>query len=132
MNFRQIKETCVYVRNLHSTEKFYTEVLGLEKIGEVENRHVFFRVGSSVLLFFNAEATKADDKLPPHYASGKMHFAIEVSQQDYNKVKSTLENKGVAIEHEHKWRDNVHSFYFRDPDDHLLEIVPEGMWDIHK
>lgn len=128
MNFRQIKETCVYVKDLHSTERFYSDILELECIGKVDNRHVFFRVGSSVLLFFNADVTATDKKLPAHFGKGNLHFAIEIPASEYNTVKSKLKDKGVHIEHEHTWREGVRSFYFRDPDQHLLEIVPEGMW----
>lgn len=129
MTFSQIKETCLYVKDLHSTEKFYSEVLGLQKISAVENRHVFFRAGSSVLLFFNSDVTSVDDKLPPHFAKGRIHFALEVPADSYQQAKQELTGKGITIEHEHQWAEGVHSFYFRDPDGHLVEIVPEGMWD---
>jgi hypothetical protein len=38
-------------------------------------------------------------------------------------------NKGIDIEHEQEWPGNFKSFYFRDPDKHLLEVVQTGMWD---
>ena len=31
--------------------------------------------------------------------------------------------------HEETWRAGVKSFYFHDPDGHVLEVVPKGMWD---
>lgn len=129
MKFRQIKETCIYVKDLRSSEKFYSEVLGLEKISDVPDRHVFFRAGTSVLLLFNSEATAADEKLPPHFGEGKMHFAIEVEQKDYEKAKSEIKKHAISIEHEHEWKDGLKSFYFRDPDGHLVEIVPKGIWE---
>ena len=44
--------------DLDAAETFYADVLGLEKIGRADGRHVFFRCGPGVLLIFNAEATK--------------------------------------------------------------------------
>lgn len=129
MKFRQVKETCLYVKDLHSTEKFYKEVLELEMIAFVENRHVFFRAGTSVLLFFNSESTAKETQLPPHYATGKQHVALEVELSAYENVKKQLLTKGIRIEHEHSWPNELRSFYFRDPDEHLLEIVPVGLWD---
>ncbi len=126
---KQVKETCLYVNDLQKTRKFYEEVMGFEVIGTRENRHVFFRAGTSVLLCFNPEETRKEDVLPPHYAHGPQHIAFEVDPQQYLKWKSDLRAKGVDIIHEQVWRDRFHSFYFHDPQGHLLEIVETGMWD---
>ena len=45
-----ILEAALYVDDLDAAERFYGEVLALEKIQRVADRHVFFRVGPSVLL----------------------------------------------------------------------------------
>jgi len=90
---------------------------------------VFFRVGSSVLLCFIAEKTRADTYLPPHYGQGQLHLAFEVSPVEYDEWKTTILKKGIKIIHEQSWRGNLHSFYFRDFDGNLLEVVPSGMWD---
>ena len=54
MDILKIKETCLYVSDLAKTKDFYFGLLKFEVIGEVPGRHVFFRVGSSVLLCFIA------------------------------------------------------------------------------
>jgi catechol 2,3-dioxygenase-like lactoylglutathione lyase family enzyme len=128
MSIRQIKETCLYVTDLERTTRFYHEGLGLPVIGRVEGRHVFFRAGTSVLLCFIASTTKVDQHLPPHYGSGHLHMAFEVSPADYETWKEKVQRAGIAVIHEHQWRSAVRSFYFHDPDGHVLEIVPEGMW----
>jgi len=125
----QIKETCLYTKNLHRAEEFYSHILGLEKIVSAQNRHVFFRVGSSVLLIFNPEVTRNEKDLPPHFGSGKMHVAFEVKQEDYISTREKILSKGVKIIHEQDWPGGFKSFYFSDPDEHLLEIVESGMWD---
>lgn len=129
MNFSQIKETCLYIQDLDRTEAFYQEKLGLKVIGREEGRHIFFKAGSSVLLCFIADATQNEKVLPVHYGKGKMHIAFEIPQENYRKVKAWIQTEGIEIEHEQHWFKDYHSFYFRDPDGHSLEIVPKGMWE---
>ncbi|MCW9705504.1 VOC family protein [Fodinibius salsisoli] len=129
MNITQIKETSLYVQNLERTETFYKEKLGFKMIAKEEGRHVFFKVGSSVLLCFLSGATQQDDKLPPHHGEGNLHIAFEVPQSEYKAMKEQVQCWGITIEHEQHWFEDYYSFYFRDPDGHALEIVPQGMWD---
>ena len=120
----------MYVKDLAATRQFYSGKLGLEIIGEMENRHVFFRAGKSVLLCFNPEASKKGETLPPHYGSGNLHLAFEVAPERYEDQKTIVKALGIEIEHEHEWPNNLKSFYFRDPDNHLLEVVMTGMWEV--
>jgi catechol 2,3-dioxygenase-like lactoylglutathione lyase family enzyme len=129
MQFKQIKETCLYVKDLEKTEDFYHSKLDMEIIGKVKERHVFFKAGGSVLLCFINEATRHDTKLPPHYGLGNIHLAFETKKEEYDLWKKKIHSLGIPIEHEQEWHKGYRSFYFRDPDGHLLEIVQEGMWD---
>jgi len=129
MKIRQIKETCIYVSDLDITEKFYHEILGFELISKISGRHVFFRAGTSVLLCFNPEKTKNDSSLPPHYAYGPMHLAFEVDPSKYGGWKNKIRGNNITIIQEQEWKPGIQSFYFHDPDGHMLEIVPYGMWD---
>ncbi len=129
MKIKQIKETCIYLRNLAEAKNFYQNKLGLELIGEAEGRHVFFRVGNAVLLFFNPDVTREEKNLPPHYAEGKQHLAFEVPEADYEKWKEKLNSEGIIITHEQTWKKGLKSFYFNDPAGNVLEIVPEGIWN---
>jgi catechol 2,3-dioxygenase-like lactoylglutathione lyase family enzyme len=126
---KQVKETCLYVSNLEASLQFYTQKLGLDLISFVPERHVFFRAGTSVLLCFLPEVTRSEINLPPHYAYGPQHLAFEVSQSDYLVWKKKIGEANIPITHTQKWKGNLESFYFEDPDGHVLEIVPEGMWD---
>ncbi|WP_207496682.1 VOC family protein [Aridibaculum aurantiacum] len=129
MKISQIKETCLYVKDLEATRQFYHGKLGLPMISLVEGRHVFFRAGSSVLLCFIAAKTEQEKILPPHGASGVIHFAFEVAKADYAATLSELQQQHVKIVHEHEWPNGVRSCYFNDPDGHLVEIVEAGLWD---
>ena len=129
MDFVKIKETCLYVRELERTRSFYEGKLGFAVIGEVQGRHVFFRVGSSVLLCFIAEAAKAAKLLPPHHGQGQLHVAFETEPENYEAWKQKIKKAEIPIEQEYEWGRGFCSFYFRDPDAHLLEVVMTGMWE---
>ena len=102
--------------------------MGFPLIHKKENRHAFFRVGSDVLLCFLPDVTREDTSLPPHFAHGEQHLAFEVIPEDYTAIKEEVAKLGIAIIHEETWREGVLSFYFKDPDDHVLEVVTEGLW----
>lgn len=129
MNFTQVKETCLYVHSLVKIRDFYHDKLGMPLISYKEGRHVFFRVGSSVLLCFIAKVTREEERLPPHFATGNQHVAFELPKREYETAMAKLEEKGIKIIHEERWPNGRHSFYFLDPEDNVLEIVEPGMWD---
>ena len=129
MQLSGIKETCLYVKDLAATEAFYTQKLGLECFDKKPNTYAFFRVGQDVLLCFNAEASKIQTALPPHFGSGQLHFAFECAAADYDNWKEHLESQGIPIIQEAGWPNCVRSFYFHDPDGHVVEIEMPGLWE---
>ncbi|MFA0961934.1 VOC family protein [Roseivirga sp. BDSF3-8] len=128
MSIKQVKETCLYIEDIDRTKAFYEKKLGLPVISIAPGRHIFFRAGTSVLLCFIAAVTKQEERLPPHYAKGKQHIAFEISKEEYMSWKEKLREVGVRITHEEHWKNGYSSFYFDDPDGHVLEIVEEGFW----
>jgi catechol 2,3-dioxygenase-like lactoylglutathione lyase family enzyme len=128
MKFARIKETCIYVNDLDATETFYHTQLGLPVISKVKGRHIFFRAGESVLLCFIADQTEKEAELPPHGARGSVHFAFEVSKDNYAETLESLQKMGITILHEHRWKGGLRSFYFHDPDGNLGEVIEEGLW----
>ncbi len=129
MNIARIKETCLYVTDLHRTKAFYAGQLGLSLISLVEGRHVFFRAGDSVLLCFIAQQTLKETVLPPHGAAGSVHFAFEVARSEYETALHQVQNAGILILHQHEWKPGLSSFYFHDPDKNLVEVIGEGVWN---
>ena len=129
LSFTQIKETCIYIKDIELTKQFYHLKLGLPIIGISEGRHIFFRAGKSVLLCFIAEATRHDDFLPPHFGEGELHFAFETGIDEYENWKEEVKRLDIEIEKEVTWGKGLKSFYFRDPDNHVVEIVMPGIWD---
>lgn len=130
MEFQKIKETCLYVHDLEKAKSFYHKILGLPVISHVAGKHLFLRVGGSVLLLFNPDDSKTKTSPPAHFGGGKQHFAFEIKESDYQKWKTEIAAKGIAIIDEITWPSGKKSFYFNDPEGNVLEILPElGIWD---
>lgn len=129
MKFTQIKETCIYSRDLTAAREFYHDLLGLPVIGEVAGRHIFFRAGSSVLLCFNPDDSRQKQSPPAHFSEGKYHFAFEVNAEEYEDHKTEIQKQGITIIDKVVWKNGQESFYFHDPLGNVVEIVPEGIWD---
>jgi catechol-2,3-dioxygenase len=129
MEFKQIKETCIYINDLNLAKDFYHSLLGLAIISEVEGKHIFFRVGTSVLLCFNPDDSRLKTSPPAHYSAGKYHFALEVTPELYQQHKEEIVNKGIQIIDTLLWKNGQESFYFNDPIGNVVEIIPEGVWD---
>lgn len=129
MNLLGIKETCLYCHDLEQAKYFYGSVLELPLIHYQPGKHIFFRVGRSVLLIFNPSDSKTKSSPPAHYAEGNQHFAFEVTEAEYEQHKKRIESKGIAIIDRLIWKNGAESFYFNDPEGNVLEIVPEGIWE---
>ena len=123
-----IKETCLYITNLLQAKKFYENVLGLDLYSESDH-YLFYKIGSSMLLLFDPNHTKTQNHLPPHYGQGNQHFAFEVAKPQYEQWKKYLISQSIEIEHELTWNNGKKSFYFRDPEHNLLEILEPNVWD---
>jgi catechol 2,3-dioxygenase-like lactoylglutathione lyase family enzyme len=131
-----ILESALYVTDLAAAEAFYGEVIGLERIAKVDDRHVFFRCGQGVLLLFNAEATKnappPDAKLPvpPHGTAGEGHLCFAATAQEIDAWRKRLEENGVAIEADFGWPNGGRSIYFRDPSGNSIELAEPRIWGL--
>ena len=122
-----ILETVLYVADVDRAERFYRDVMGLTQIGKEPGRHVFFRVGSGVLLLFRAQTTRQSGSLPPHGADGEIHVCFTTSPAEYEVWKRRIQKHGIAILQETEWAQG-RSFYFRDPDGNLLELANADIW----
>ena len=69
--------------------------------------------------------------IPPHDGHGPLHLAFGVTADELPQWERRLTDKGIAIEARTAWPRGGHSIYFRDPDNHLLELVTRGVWKIY-
>ncbi|UWQ39022.1 VOC family protein [Leisingera aquaemixtae] len=128
-----ILEASLYVGDLDTAEAFYGEILGLERIQRVANRHVFYRCGASVLLLFNADETVKPPgnprlPVPPHGARGPGHVCFAQPRESLLLMRARLLAAGIAIEAEFDWPSGARSIYFRDPAGNSLEIAEPNLW----
>jgi catechol 2,3-dioxygenase-like lactoylglutathione lyase family enzyme len=130
MQAREILETCVYAEDLDAAERFYADVLGLERIGRVEGRHVFFRCGGGVFLVFDPRATAEGGHVPAHGATGPGHACFAVRSDEMDGWREHLRDKGVTIEQEHEWPGGGRSIYLRDPAGNSIELGTPRIWKL--
>lgn len=124
-----ITEVCLYSSDLGLSKEFYESKLGFKLISESDS-HVFFKVKNQVLLIFDPEQSKDQEQLPAHFAHGNQHIAFEVYPGDYEGWKEKLGKLGIEIIKEHYWgKSKLRSFYFCDPDSHVLEILEGNIWE---
>jgi catechol 2,3-dioxygenase-like lactoylglutathione lyase family enzyme len=98
-----VLESALYVDDLAKAEAFYGGVLGLDCVGKVEGRHVFFRCGAGIVLLFNAAATRvaapnAKLPVPVHGASGQGHLCFRASSHEMDQWIKRLTSHGIAID----------------------------------
>ncbi len=105
------------------TRAFYEDVLGFRRVSKWA-----YRLGSQLLLLFNAEETREQDWPPPHGATGSGHICFTVPPEGYEAWKKHLEAQGVEVIEETDWSRGVFSFYFKDPAGNVLEISNGDMW----
>lgn len=128
-----ILEAALYVDDLDAAERFYGEVLGLEKIQRIEDRHVFFRVGASVLLIFNPEETRQpplnpDLPVPPHGALGPGHVCLVLTRDEIAAMRKHLLDWNIPLDAEFDWPNGARSLYVRDPAGNSVEFAEGHLW----
>jgi catechol 2,3-dioxygenase-like lactoylglutathione lyase family enzyme len=129
-------ETALYVDDLDRARSFYEEVLGLAALTS-DSRFLAFDVGGrSVLLLFRRGSTLESlhlpgGTIPPHDGSGPIHMAFAIAAAELAAWEKRLAEHNVAIEGRTDWPRGGKSVYFRDPDNHLLELVTPGVWAIY-
>jgi catechol 2,3-dioxygenase-like lactoylglutathione lyase family enzyme len=131
-----VVETCLYSSDLPRSVRFYQDQLGLRLLESGERLCVFSVADKQVLLIFrsggsmNPIATPGG-MIPPHDAAGQLHFAFAVSKEDFTEWEKHLIQRGIAIESKVSWPKGGHSIYFRDPDNHLVELATPGIWEVY-
>ncbi len=66
--------------------------------------------------------------IPPHDGSGPVHIAFTMQPDEVDAWKDRLQRQSVEIESTVHWPEGGWSFYFRDPDGHLVELITPSQW----
>ncbi|WP_404291005.1 VOC family protein [Microvirga sp. RSM25] len=129
----RVLETALYVADLDRAAAFYGEVLGLPCIHEDHRMGAYDVGGNGVLLLFPQGGSlkrieTPGGSIPPHDGHGPMHVAFSIPPDELEEWQRHLTKAGVALEGRTQWPRGGVSVYFRDPDNHLLEIATPGLW----
>ncbi|MGE0846206.1 MAG: VOC family protein [Flavobacteriaceae bacterium] len=132
----RIIETALYVDSLERAAAFYEDTLGLKALVKSDALHAYDVGGKSVLLIFRRGAQMRTQALPggtipPHDGSGPLHVCFAVATGELAEWEARLTKAGVGIEGRVDWPKGGRSVYFRDPDNHLLELMTPGNWAIY-
>jgi catechol 2,3-dioxygenase-like lactoylglutathione lyase family enzyme len=130
-----VLETALYVGDVERSALFYEDLFGFKRlIGD--SRFCALNVAEKqVLLLFERGGTAQwvptpGGGIPQHDGSGTMHFALAIPKEDLDAWQKRLELRGIVIESRVRWPLGGTSLYFRDPDQHLVELATPGIWAI--
>jgi catechol 2,3-dioxygenase-like lactoylglutathione lyase family enzyme len=131
-----ILETALYVDDLKVSTSFYKTIFQFETLFEDERLCALNVSDRQVLLLFlkrasNVAMTSSGGVIPPHDGDGNLHFAFSIAASELEPWENWLRKNEVAIESTVQWNRGGTSLYFRDPDNHLLELVTPGLWTIY-
>jgi catechol 2,3-dioxygenase-like lactoylglutathione lyase family enzyme len=131
-----IAESCLYSADLPHSIRFYQEKVGLRLLESNERIGVFSVADKQVLLIFQSggkyeSVSTPGGEIPPHEAAGSLHIAFAISRTDFAQWERELIARGIAIVSKVNWPRGGQSLYFRDPDNHLLELATPGIWEVY-
>ena len=131
----RIVETVLYSADVEKSADWYHYIFGFPIIFRQEDRLRALRVAKDqVLLLFKERgslnaAVLEGGMIPPHDGSGPVHMAFAMETPEREQWEAHLNARGVAIESRVNWGENDRSLYFRDPDNHLLELISGDHWE---
>ena len=128
-----VLEAALYAPDLAAAEAFYGGVLNLEKITRINDRHVFYRVGDTVLLIFNPNRTvegssNPDLPVPPHGSEGQGHVCFRATAAQLSAWVERLTAAGHPVEADFHWPNGARSIYVRDPAGNSVEFAEPRLW----
>jgi catechol 2,3-dioxygenase-like lactoylglutathione lyase family enzyme len=124
-------ESALYVDDPERSARFYQSLFGFEVITAAERVVALSIEGKQVLLLFRKGASAHLTSPPPHDGDGHLHLAFAIPAAEFGAWETWLAENGVVIEEKHTWQRGGRSLYFRDPDQHLVELATPGTWSIY-
>ena len=123
----RVYETVVYAEDLAAAHRFYSDVLGLRQVGDLDELAASFRLadGGMLLVFAPQLSSRPGRAVPSHGTSGAGHVAFSVEGLD--EWRKRLRAAGVDVEREVDW-DEGRSLYVRDPAGNSVELVEGDIW----
>jgi catechol 2,3-dioxygenase-like lactoylglutathione lyase family enzyme len=130
----RIIETALYVADVDKAAAWYRDIFNFPIIFQQEKRLRVLQVGhEQVLLLFREGGSLTPTALPggvipAHDGSGPAHIAFAMRMADAEEWVKHLKARGVDIESRVDWGKDDLSLYFRDLDNHVLELISGDYW----
>jgi catechol 2,3-dioxygenase-like lactoylglutathione lyase family enzyme len=131
-----ILESALYVEDLDRSVEFYERVFGFEPMIRDRRLCAMNVAGSQVFLLFKKGASKdsfqiSGGAIPGHDGEGKLHVAFSIDRSQLDGWRLWLKEQDVEVESTVDWARGGTSLYFRDPDDHVIELATPGTWELY-
>jgi catechol 2,3-dioxygenase-like lactoylglutathione lyase family enzyme len=122
MQLEGIDHVALGVRDIERSVKWYSEVLGFERLHEGMWNGVptFIGKGNTGIALFPASANAKSTPLTSRDIR-MLHLAFRANRDNFVAAQCELEKRGIKFEFQD--HEISHSIYFRDPDGHQLEIT---------
>lgn len=123
-----VLETALYVADLDRSAAFYQRVLGFSLASEPIDRMCALSITADqvLLLFRKGGSVRATvtpyGTIPPTDGDGSLHVAFCIPSSDFELWQDRLGRSGVDVESLVTWPEGGRSIYFRDPDNHAIEL----------
>ena len=120
MQLEGIDHIAMGVRDIERSAKWYIDVLGFERLhnGMWNGVPTFIGKGNTGIALFPANE---EPKTSRHREIRMLHLAFRADRKNFVAAQQELKTRGIKFEFQD--HEIAHSIYFRDPDDHQLEIT---------
>jgi catechol 2,3-dioxygenase-like lactoylglutathione lyase family enzyme len=122
-----ILETALYVEDLERAVRFYQALFGFEVVASSERLVALGVPGPQIFLLCKKKAALHLQERA-HDGEGQLHVAFAIRAEDLNDWEIRLKEQNITIVEKKQWELGGWSLYFRDPDQHLIELATPGVW----
>jgi catechol 2,3-dioxygenase-like lactoylglutathione lyase family enzyme len=114
-----LDHVAIAVEDVERSQRFYGEVLGLERAHEAWDVPIVMAANGSGVAIFDKELHPGDGDGQPDVRI--LHIAFRVDREGFEHAREELTAQGL----EARFSDHgiSHSIYFTDPDGHQLELT---------
>ena len=117
-----LRHIALNVRDVSKSVDFYQNILGMKLEWQPDPDNAYLTSGGDNLALHRMES----GSVSTHASAQRLdHFGFVVKNpENVDEWAAQIRSRGVAVEKEPKThRDGARSFYFRDPDQNLIQII---------